>query len=368
METIVDKLFPAIKQFGPILYKFLSAIEDAPFIVQMEPTSQCNLSCVMCTRTLSPKPARDMSFEEFERVAYAVINSHSWIVRRLFPQVLIFDLTGIGEALLNTRFLDMVEALKRRRVTVTLADNFTLMDDTAAERIIRAGVDVLFISLDASSKQTYEKLRRGAVFAKTLGNIERFVKVQKRIGALKPRLIIRCLVMSENVGELPQMVRLARTCGVGSVSFDHLNPSPATQHLKVSRSAYERAKRQALQLGEELGITVLCAPYPKQSHARCTRPFNSVNVTVEGHVLPCCFSNERKHYSELAPFSMGNAFEQNVVEIWRSARFRQFRSMLSQRRAPPFCGDCYLYRLDSARDREDGAGPSEEPPRRETQT
>lgn len=287
-----------------------------------------------------------MPFEQFERIAERIITSHSWFVRKVFPSSIIFDLTGVGEALLNPRFLDMVEVLKKRRVTVILSDNFTLMDEGRAERLLRAGVDVVFVSFDGGTKETYEKLRAGATFEKTLTNIDRFIELRARLVRSRPIVVLRALVMKENVGELCEIVRLAGEHRIGFVSFDHLNTHPLTRHLKAPREAYEAESRKAVELGKKIGVTVNCAPYPKLSYRLCSRPFNSVNITAEGHILPCCFANEQKHYSELGRWSLGNAFKEDIIAVWRSERYKSFRRKLSNGPPPLFCRDCYLYSAD----------------------
>ena len=84
------------------------------------------------------------------------------------PKLKRVDLTGIGESLMNRDFFRIVEFLKSRGMYVTLNDNFTLMTEAAARRLIELEIDQIFLSLDGATKQTYEPIRVGANFDKVM--------------------------------------------------------------------------------------------------------------------------------------------------------------------------------------------------------
>jgi MoaA/NifB/PqqE/SkfB family radical SAM enzyme len=63
-------------------------------------------------------------------------------------------------------------------------------------------------------------------------------------------------------------------------------------------------------------------------------------ITAQGRALPCC----------IAPFSLrgydgftlGDATQQTLREIWNGARYRNFRTTLLSDRPPAACAGCGL--------------------------
>ena len=92
---------------------------------QIEVTTRCNLKCVMCPVTVFADrwPARDMSWETFERIAQA------------FERVKWVPLQGWGEPLLHRRLFDMIERAKSAGCKVGFTTNGTrLTPQTDARR------------------------------------------------------------------------------------------------------------------------------------------------------------------------------------------------------------------------------------------
>ena len=69
----------------------------------------------------------------------------------------------------------------------------------------------------------------------------------------------------------------------------------------------------------------------------CPFPFYSFVVNPDGEITVCCNDWERK-------ISMGNAFEESVVDVWRGDRYRKFlMGMIKngrKRNHPQGCAKC----------------------------
>ena len=91
-------------------------------------------------------------------------------------------LQGLGEPLLHPRLVDMVEYASARGVRVGFNSNATLFTEMICERLIRAGLGWLHISVDASTAATYEHIRDGANFEKMCRNVRRLVDAKRRLG------------------------------------------------------------------------------------------------------------------------------------------------------------------------------------------
>lgn len=331
------------RKLYPFAYKFLTRVNRFPLFVQIEPTTHCNLSCVMCEFSSTKSKGRNMTFEQFRSVIDSVWASDSRVIKGLLPKAMLFDLTGIGEPLMNSDFLKMLGYLKEKKVSVTFADNFTMMRPDVARRIIPM-VDQIFVSFDGATKETYERIRKGAKFETVVENIKAFARMRNESGRKRPRIAVRYLVTSENCSEMPGMVRLAKGMGVDLVSFSKINTSKDTRNLEVKEPDYRRFKEEAAKESRRLRLPLDFVPTRKMPLKWCKRPFNSMYVTVEGFVLPCCFINQGGRYDEAtSKHNMGNVFTQKPQDIWNSKKYREFRAMLSKGRKPAVCSDCYLY-------------------------
>ena len=109
------------------------------------------------------------------------------------------------------------------------------------------------------------------------------------------------------------------------------------------------ALKEAAALAETLGIRFNAsgATEPDTSLKRatedhpwslCRRPWTLMYFTAHGRAIPCC----------IAPFSMrgydgftlGDATQQSLREIWNGPRYRQFRRALLSAAPPPACASC----------------------------
>src|SRR6266536_4720299 len=150
--------------------KRFPSISISPRSIQIECTTRCNLKCEFCELSYWTEKPSDLKLANMQKMV-----AHLPHLKRL-------DLTGIGESLMNRDFFKIVEFLKSRGVYVTLNDNFTLMTDKTARRIIELGVDQIFLSLDGATKETYEKIRAGANFEKVLQNARGLVRIKREMG------------------------------------------------------------------------------------------------------------------------------------------------------------------------------------------
>jgi len=139
----------------------------SPRSIQIECTTRCNLKCTFCELSYWTERPADLKHESIRAM-----------VDRL-PKLRRIDLTGIGEALMNREFFDIVAFLKSRGLYIAMNDNFTMMTDRSARRIVELGVDQIYVSLDGATKGTYEQLRVGANFDKVIANVGRLVAAKR---------------------------------------------------------------------------------------------------------------------------------------------------------------------------------------------
>ncbi|MBU0755158.1 MAG: radical SAM protein [Planctomycetes bacterium] len=125
-----------------------------PLFVEMDIINRCNLKCTMCHFSLSSfsdKKRELTSFDEFRRMG-----------EQIFPGTYKLSLSLSTEALMHPDFLLMAEEALRNRIPKTfISTNGTLLKKETSEKLVEMGFHLINISMDAATKETYERLRRG---------------------------------------------------------------------------------------------------------------------------------------------------------------------------------------------------------------
>src|SRR5271157_4717124 len=124
------------------------AAESPPVCLYLETTNRCNLLCTTCPRTYEElEPPADMSWELFTSIVDQI------------PHLQRAVLHGVGEPMLVKSLPRMVRYLKDRGVYVLFNTNGTVLNEKNGRALIEAGLDVLRVSLDASTRETFKAVR-----------------------------------------------------------------------------------------------------------------------------------------------------------------------------------------------------------------
>jgi pyrroloquinoline quinone biosynthesis protein E len=255
------------------------------------------------------------------------------------------DLTGIGEALMNRAFFGALELLKSRGLYVTLNDNFTMMTEEAAQRVVELGVNQIFLSLDGATKQTYEQIRVGANFEKVLGNARRLVQIKKEMGKKRPEVKVNAVVSAGNYREIPDIVDLAHDLGIGMVQFVNVMVFEKTVGLDTSALQGEvRAKfAEALARARRLGVLVKIELFDKRPVESCDFPWKRNFVSYDGYVHPCCYTTQTGDRTAQNKRSFGNLIDREFSEIWKGEAYSLFRGKMQSGILPQACAHCPKY-------------------------
>jgi MoaA/NifB/PqqE/SkfB family radical SAM enzyme len=322
--------------------------ETEPVCLYLETTNRCNLLCTTCPRTFEAlEPPGDMSWELFTKIVDQ------------FPRIARVVLHGIGEPMMVRTLPRMIRYLKNRGSYVLFNTNGTLLTARKGRELIEAGLDELRLSLDAAEPEAFELVRGRDMFARILRNIRNFRTLQQQLGAATPRLSLWLTGLKETIGQLAGFVRLAHDLGIAEVYLQRLVYFAEGQGLARGQSALfagddgeeSRLVGEAEVLARQLGIlfnasgatdpaSSLKQQDDKQPWSLCRRPWTLMYFTAHGRAIPCC----------IAPFSMrgydgftlGDATQQSLREIWNGERYQAFRSALLSDEPAPACAGCGL--------------------------
>jgi len=155
-------------------YPRLGKLTEFPTVLAIEPTSICNLRCVMCFQA-------DKSFSEDKSVM-------GRMDFELFRQVIdegerhglcSIILASRGEPLLHGRIADMVAYAKAHGVLdVKLNTNGTQLTEASSRALLAAGLDTLVFSIDSHEAEAFERIRPPAKFDRIVKNIEAFHRIR----------------------------------------------------------------------------------------------------------------------------------------------------------------------------------------------
>jgi radical SAM protein with 4Fe4S-binding SPASM domain len=201
------------------------------------------------------------------------------------------DVVGIhvlGETLLHPKAIDMIKYMKKKDLSVELATNGTVLDEDMSKKLIKSGLDSLWLSFDGATKETYEKIRVGAKFFEVMSNMGTFLDLNAQ--SKNPiKVTIQMVGQPDNKEEGELFHQLWETY-----------KSPWVQ-VKV-----KFLDTWAGTFFEEL-IT-----QPEFPRYACAEPFNRVAVLANGDVVPCCRDWEGK-------LVYGNLGVSSLQEIWLSS-------------------------------------------------
>lgn len=322
--------------------------ERAPVCLYLETTNRCNLLCTTCPRTYAElEPPADMSWELFTSIVDQV------------PGLQRAVLHGVGEPMLVKDLPRMVKHLKARGTYVLFNTNGTVLNEKNGRALIEAGLDELRVSLDAATPESYLTVRGKNYFHRILRNVKAFCALQEREGHERPRVSAWLTGLRETIDELPEFVRVAATTGVKEIYLQRLVffDQDAIGHARPDQALYEQLSRaeadridEATALAKSLGVSFSAsgaASEPgislrrsddKSPWSLCRRPWTVMYFTANGRALPCCIASfSQRGYEN---YTLGNATQQTLREIWTGAAYRDFRAALLSDRPPAACANC----------------------------
>ena len=321
-----------------------------PVCVYLETTNRCNLLCTTCPRTYEElEPPADMSWELFSSIVDQIPNLKRAVLH------------GVGEPMLVKHLPRMVRHLKQRGTYVLFNTNGTVLNERNGRALIEAGLDELRVSLDAANAKSYLAIRGKDYFGRILRNVRAFRDLQEREGKDRPRVSAWLTGLKETIAELPAFVRLAADIGVREVYLQRLVffENDAIGLARPDQALYDQMTRAekahldaATELARAYGISFSAsgaASEPGMSLERhddgspwklCRRPWTVMYFTANGRALPCCIAPfSQRGYEN---YTLGDATQQTLQEIWNGAAYRAFRKALLSDQPSGACASCGL--------------------------
>lgn len=288
-----------------------NAAENPIRKLYIEPSSRCNFNCSMCFRNnwIDEKQGfmQEEAFESILRSAEAAP-----------PELVVFG--GMGEPLLHPRTPDWIAALHKLGCRVEIITNASLLSEEMCLRLKEAGLDCIWISMEAFSKESYEQVRKGAEYDRLVGHMATWNRVRGE--SQHPELGITFVMLRENMRELAQINRFADEHRVDHINLSHAIPNaPISKEEVIYWDGYPVGSMHRWQPGF----------VPRRENYCRFVSENNVFVRWDGDVAPCMQLLHETHtylYEEqrrIHRISFGNVLQQDLNEIWHSPDYSDFR-------------------------------------------
>lgn len=321
---------------NPDVIKWIQKKVIYPPYIEIEVSTRCNLKCVMCEHTYWKESGRDMSFDQFKYILDQ------------FPELKWIGLSGIGEAFLNKDFLKMLWLCKSRKIYIELFDGFFLINEKVAQDLVKMQLDKILGSIDAATKETYEKIRPGSDFNKVISNLKYLVELKKRSHKDLPQINLHYIVSKLNLHELPLYVEFMHSL-LGPKEINEIIFSRVLHNFKEIQDLYievpDEIVSETQKIADGLGINIVWGTRIAQKKppiSECVAwmtPF----IFVNGDVVPCCAANEANRREFQKKYSMGNIFQQPFREIWSGKEYNKLRTDIFSDKVPIQCTKCPIF-------------------------
>lgn len=257
-------------------------MSDFPIYMIIEPSSICNLECIMC-------------FQRDERLKQksGIMDISLWkkaIDEASKKGCCALTIAGRGEPLINKNIVEMLDYSKDKFLEIKLNTNGLLMNDDIIRSILRNDINVVF-SAEGSNEMEYSSIRKGGKFHELVANIKRFSEIRKR----------------EFQGSLSR----TRVSGVGFNTIDVERYYNFWEPLvdEVAITTYEERKDTYNNDRNSKKVKTV----------RCARLWQRIYVWWDGLVSPC-------DVDYLNALAIGNINDESIEKIWNGDLLRKLRA------------------------------------------
>jgi MoaA/NifB/PqqE/SkfB family radical SAM enzyme len=303
-------------------------------VLQVEPTLNCNMKCNFCTNQHQSTHG-DLKLQDLEK-----------IVQR-FPYLTQLNLTGVGEPFMNPDILPIINHIKSKGIYLRMTTNAMLLNEDVATKLIDSGLDELKVSFDAIDPLLANTLRRGSKIDRIIRNIEGLNRLKAQRGSKTPYLEINTVLSTQNVAELPKIIRVAaqlKARGVYVFNILNIVDDPVADELALYRENNRASTAEVLEesklLAARLGLS-LRLPATKPTAMPCNLPWALMLVAANGDLYPCCIYHfQREHPDARAEGVFGNILADDRNAVVNSPTALAFRDSLRNGHHTEICARC----------------------------
>ena len=299
-----------------------------PFYVSVDLTHRCNLRCLGCPYHSPYVKATSSDHRSLSDIPLRLIEELCKELKTMNTDT--FVLSGGGEPLLHPDILKLVAVVKASGFYTLLFTNGTLLERNLIQTFIDLKLDVIRISLWATSPEQYQQNYPGTDpenFQRVIEGIKLVTKLKAEQKSKFPSVLLHFPINRNNYQSIDALVDLASTLNCDGLSFGLLNTvkgaltsyalSPSEE--KSVRENLNRLKQRlnSFPLSHTIDRTLLRYEMGRTVWQKmpCYIPWLHVRITTDGAVRPCTRCD----------VSFGNLQNHSLREIWNGPAMRTFR-------------------------------------------
>lgn len=293
-----------------VVARWLKGENIYPIEIEISPSGACNHRCTFCAVDY-------IGYKPYFLDKDIILRDVSQMSKKGLKSVIC---SGEGEPLLNKDFPDIANGIKKSGVDVAMSSNGVLFTKDKAKECLGAFTWIRF-SVASMEEKSYDSIQRGKVgdLERVKANIADAVEI-KRKNNYTTTLGVQCLLMPENMNQLPDMAKSLREIGV-----DYFTIKPYSQHLhSENRKSIDYEEMLELEnkikefQTEDFAIYFRANAMKKMHHDKCYKkclglPFMT-HIDSQGNVWPCIA------HIGVDEFSYGNINENTFEDIWEGKR------------------------------------------------
>lgn len=334
--------------------------------VYVEPTIRCNLACRTCIRHNWEEERGGLMSEQ----TFAAILDN---VSQLAPRPTLF-FGGLGEPLFHKRTIDWIRQASAMGARTEIITNGTMLDERRSRQLIASGLDLLWVSIDGATPESYADVRLGAALPQVLDNLRLFRKLRRGSHHPRPEIGVAFVAMRRNIDDLPAVLQMARSLGAkhfsvsnvlaytGEMQADILYrnsvrnvaymASPWHAQLSLPRMDIDETTQEALfrAFDSDYNVTFAGNSLAGANDVCDFIESGTLSIGWDGSVAPCLpllhthvtylHGKERVNRRHV----LGNVAAQNLLDLWYEPEYVAYRERVQSFAFAPctFCGGCEM--------------------------
>ena len=336
-KTILDRganIFnPQAKIFANVdrAIEFLKTGNTPPVLVEVDPSNTCNHACHFCISSYIHLP-ESKDLETFDRSIMPRDVLMKACKDFVDMKVRAVNWTGGGEPTINKHIKEAIAFLGKNKVKMGMFTNGTLLDKWDLFETIVDNMTWVRFSIDAGTKETYEKVRRpkkNAGWDKMLSNLKTLIKVNNEKGK-KIDIGVGFVITPDTYKEITNYAEAFKDLGLDYCQF---KPEIVNREREGGRqrgvdfwnNEVEPLLKDAKEIlgdlfqvnGYKLTDLERDPTLYGRTYKKCLGSQLQPCLGADGHVYVCPNHRGYKQYS------YGSLHEKSFKEIWNDLKTRQ---------------------------------------------
>lgn len=278
--------------------------EDFPMVVLIDNCNACNLQCSMCDHG---------NMKQYRKVQLMDIGLYHKIIDEIAlenPEVRVWEIF-FGDPFMCFDIASRISYAKEQGLRdVVLNSNGVRMTKKRAQAVIKAGLDAMYVGIDAATQETYNRIRVGGDFSKAVQNVLQYQDLLQQFGNGAQKLLVQFVVSDINQHEVDDFIAFWKKAGI-------------TVKIRPKVSWAGLVEANNLQENENL------------VRKPCYWMMQTINICANGEVALCSVDVH-------CQVKCGNIKDHRLKEIWQNG-LKTFRDLHKEGRfgeLPELCKNC----------------------------